>query len=113
VLPLRVATLAANEPWIERFCQAVMQLNFVHDQDIDSEEAVTKALDGLGVDPVHIIISATAEENKWALRRNSEEAAALGLFGAPMFRVGDEIYWGNDRLEDAIAASVARKASLN
>ena len=31
-----------------------------------------------------------------------EHAAELGLFGAPSFRVGEELFWGNDRLADAL-----------
>ncbi|HWP64872.1 MAG TPA: DsbA family protein [Candidatus Limnocylindria bacterium] len=33
----------------------------------------------------------------------TDQAAALGIFGAPMLRVGDEFFWGNDRVEEAIA----------
>jgi 2-hydroxychromene-2-carboxylate isomerase len=40
---------------------------------------------------------------KESLRRQTEEAVARGIFGAPTFVVGDELFWGNDRLEDAIA----------
>jgi 2-hydroxychromene-2-carboxylate isomerase len=35
--------------------------------------------------------------------QQTEEAAARGLFGAPSFTVGDELFWGNDRLEEALA----------
>ena len=38
-----------------------------------------------------------------ALREQTERAQALGIFGAPSFVVGGELYWGNDRLGDAIA----------
>ena len=36
---------------------------------------------------------------KDTLRRNSEEAVERGAFGAPTFFVGDEMFWGNDRLD--------------
>ncbi|HEX9665685.1 MAG TPA: DsbA family protein, partial [Thermodesulfobacteriota bacterium] len=36
------------------------------------------------------------------LRKQTEEAIGLGIFGAPSFVVGNELFWGNDRLEDAI-----------
>jgi 2-hydroxychromene-2-carboxylate isomerase len=41
-------------------------------------------------------------EAKARLRENTERARALGLFGAPSFVVRDELFWGNDRLEDAL-----------
>jgi 2-hydroxychromene-2-carboxylate isomerase len=37
------------------------------------------------------------------LKRQTEEAGSRGLFGAPSFTVGDELFWGNDRLEAALA----------
>jgi 2-hydroxychromene-2-carboxylate isomerase len=37
------------------------------------------------------------------LRAQNDEAVALGLFGAPSFTVRDELFWGNDRLEAALA----------
>jgi 2-hydroxychromene-2-carboxylate isomerase len=42
-------------------------------------------------------------EVKSRLRRQSEEAKARGIFGAPSFTVGDELFWGNDRLNEALA----------
>ena len=45
---------------------------------------------------------ANAPENKDALRRQTEEAASRGLFGAPSFTIGEELFWGNDRLEAAL-----------
>ena len=53
--------------------------------------------------PVENTPTANAPENKERLKRQTEEATARGLFGAPSFTVGDELFWGNDRLEDAIA----------
>jgi 2-hydroxychromene-2-carboxylate isomerase len=49
-----------------------------------------------------LVERALSPENKERLRRNVEEAAMRGLFGAPSFTVGDELFWGDDRLEDAI-----------
>jgi len=39
-----------------------------------------------------------------------ETAAARGIFGAPSFLVGDELFWGNDRLDDAVAWALAAQA---
>ena len=47
--------------------------------------------------------AANAPANKDALKQQTEEAMARGLFGAPSFVVGDELFWGNDRLETALA----------
>ena len=43
-----------------------------------------------------------SEEISINYRENTKEARASGIFGAPSFQVLDEIFWGDDRLEDAI-----------
>src|SRR5947208_1743665 len=45
---------------------------------------------------------------KGRLRAETERAIALGIFGAPTAVVGDELFWGNDRLEDAVAWAAGR-----
>jgi hypothetical protein len=49
---------------------------------------------------------AAAPETKERLRGQTEEAERRGIFGAPTFAVGDELFWGNDRLEDALLATL-------
>ena len=58
-----------------------------------------------------VMARAQLDANKLALRAQTERAAELGLFGAPSFRVGDELFWGNDRLEDALGWAVTDAAS--
>lgn len=103
ILPMRVALLGAEESWMAAFCQRVMLQSFAHDTDIDDPRVVGAALDELGLDTQAIIARAQGDMNKAALRAQTEEAQRLGIFGAPMFIVHGEMFWGNDRLEDAIA----------
>jgi 2-hydroxychromene-2-carboxylate isomerase len=60
-------------------------------------------LETLGQDPGAVLARAGSDQNKAALRAQTERAEALGIFGAPSFVVGEELYWGNDRLGDAVA----------
>ncbi len=60
-------------------------------------------LETLGHDPGAVLARAESPENKTLLREQTERAQQLGIFGAPSFVVDDELYWGNDRLGDAIA----------
>ena len=103
LLPLRVATLGANEPWIGAFCRDVMQLNFAQDREIDSPAAVGDVLEHLGLPAQQVIADALTDANKLKLREHTEQARALRIFGAPTFFVGVEMFWGNDRLDDALA----------
>ena len=62
--------------------------------------------DSFDADRGAVLARAESDQNKARLRAQTERAAALGIFGAPSFVVpasGGELYWGNDRLGDAIA----------
>ena len=76
------------------FARAVFRANFAEDRDI-ADPAVIAALGG-------DLQRAQQQEIKDALRRNVDEARALGFFGAPMFVTGGEPFFGQDRLADAI-----------
>ncbi|HZZ12665.1 MAG TPA: 2-hydroxychromene-2-carboxylate isomerase [Paraburkholderia sp.] len=103
LLAMRVALLGAQQDWIGAYCRSIMQLNFVHDRDIGSVDVVSEALDQLGLPARHLIADAQSDTNKLRLREQTERAAARGIFGAPTFFVGGEMFWGNDRLDDALA----------
>lgn len=103
VLPMRVAAFAVDKPWISAFCRNVMIQNWVEDLDINDQRNVRRALLDLVPYPDAIIAAALGDANKPRLRCNTEEAYARGIFGAPTMFVGNEMFWGNDRLNDAIA----------
>jgi 2-hydroxychromene-2-carboxylate isomerase len=105
LLPMRVALIGAEQPWIGEYCRKIMLLNFAEDRDIDSQDAVGEILVQLGLPAGEIINDARAEQNKRRLREQTETARAKGIFGAPTFFVGNEMFWGNDRLEDALASA--------
>jgi 2-hydroxychromene-2-carboxylate isomerase len=109
LLALRVAILAADEPWIGAYCRHIMRLNFALDRDIGSIEVVSEALSELGLPAQQIVAEAQSEANKLRLREQTEVAQAKGIFGAPTFFVGAEMFWGNDRLDDALAFCHSKK----
>lgn len=102
LLPARVALVGAGKEWMGAYCRRVMSLNFVEDREIDSHDAVADVLAQLGLPAQQIIDEAQAGVNKLRLRQQTEFAAGRGVFGAPMFFVGDDMFWGNDRLDDAL-----------
>jgi len=57
----------------------------------------------LALPATEIVSAAEAPAIKDRLREQTEQAARLGIFGAPTWVVGGELFWGNDRLEDAVA----------
>ncbi|HEV7816149.1 MAG TPA: 2-hydroxychromene-2-carboxylate isomerase [Janthinobacterium sp.] len=109
LLPMRVALLGAQQPWFAAYAGRIMQLNFAEDRDIDNEAAVSEVLLALGLPVDELIAAARSGEAKSRLRRQTEEAARRGIFGAPTFFVGSEMFWGNDRLEDALLFAAGRR----
>jgi 2-hydroxychromene-2-carboxylate isomerase len=103
LLPARVTIAAEHERWLPEFVRAVYHANFAQDRDISAGETIEEILRTLGADPAAILERALSAENKAKLREQSERAATRGSFGAPAFFAGDEMFWGSDRLEDAIA----------
>ena len=110
VLPSRIALLGAETPWIVAFCRQVMELNFVLDQDIDQPDRLAQILTEVGLQASDILQQAQAEPTKALLREQTEQARVRGIFGAPTFFVGTEMFWGNDRLDDALTLAQARGA---
>lgn len=103
VLAARVACHVADQPWAGDFIRAVYRANFAEDRDIAQPGVIAACLDALGQPGQALIDAAQSPAHKDALRRQTEAAKACGIFGAPTVMVGDEMFWGNDRLEAAIA----------
>lgn len=112
VLPLRIALAGATQPWMGEFCRRTMTMNFAEDRDIDSPEAMRDLLAALGLPAHRILEEALSDANKLRLRRQTETAAEKGIFGAPTFFAGNEMFWGNDRLDEAIAHCKAMPSVL-
>ncbi len=110
VLPARVALLGAKEPWIGAFCRQVMELNFVHDEDINKTDQLAPILTELNLPAAEILEQAQSDSMKARLREQTDEARHRGIFGAPTFFVGTEMFWGNDRLDDAMLLAAEQKA---
>jgi len=103
VLAARVACLGADRLWLPAFVRSVFRANFAEDRDITKPETIQAILDELDEPGDALLRQARSSDNKNRLRAQVDEARTLGLFGAPSFVVGKELFWGNDRLEDAIA----------
>jgi 2-hydroxychromene-2-carboxylate isomerase len=110
LLAARVACWFADAPWLPDFVRAVYRANFAEDRDISSPEVVARCLSVAGGDPAALIAEAQSAAAKERLRASTEEAIALGIFGAPSLTVGSELFWGHDRIEDALRWAVARPA---
>jgi predicted DsbA family dithiol-disulfide isomerase len=110
LLAARIACLAkaTSELWLPEFTRVVFQANFAEDREIGDPAEIRSILNSLGQSGAQLIEQAQAPENKLRLREQTRRAKELGIFGAPSFVVGAELFWGNDRLEDALAWAGSR-----
>jgi 2-hydroxychromene-2-carboxylate isomerase len=106
LLAARVAVVAGGDDWCPAFTRAVFTANFAEDRDISDGAVLSDIIADLGRDPSATIEMAQSAEIKAHLRAQTDEAKRRGIFGAPSFTVGDELFWGNDRLGTAIAWSM-------
>src|SRR3954468_6124293 len=101
VLAARVACAADDA--IAAVARAIFHANFARDLDIGDPAVLRTVLDCAGADGARLLERAQTPELKAQLRANTAEAQRLGIFGAPDFVVRGELFFGQDRLEDAIA----------
>ncbi len=88
------------------FAKAVFRANFAEDEDISNEAVVEEILRSLGQSEAWIERS-RSPENKEGLKKQTQRAMNLGIFGAPSFVADDtdELFWGDDRMEEALAGA--------
>jgi 2-hydroxychromene-2-carboxylate isomerase len=102
LLALRVGTIAAMEGWCPEYSKATYRSWFIDKKVPGIEPNVTDVLASLRKPAGDIIARAGGAEIAKQLKDNTEAARALGIFGAPTFAIGREIFWGDDRLEEAL-----------
>ncbi len=103
LLAARVACAFDDAPWVGAFIRKVYHANFARDLDVSQPQVIVDLLTDLGQDARAVIDAAQAPANKDVLKALTKEAADRGVFGAPTMTVGEELFWGNDRLDAAIA----------
>lgn len=101
-LAARVACRHLAAAWLPAFSRAVFEASFADDRDIGKASVLADCLDRLGLAGHDLVAEAQAPEHRPLLRAQVERARGLGLFGAPDFVIDGEVFWGNDRLEDAL-----------
>jgi 2-hydroxychromene-2-carboxylate isomerase len=104
----RVALIGAREGWCRVFTETVFRLHWTEGLAMTEPANTTAALAAAGQDAQRVLTLAAAPETKEAFKQQAERALERGIFGAPSFVVGDELFWGDDRLEDAIAFATSK-----
>jgi 2-hydroxychromene-2-carboxylate isomerase len=98
-LPLMRGAIAAEHAGcFPAYHAAIFPAFWADGLDLGREEVVREVLAGAGLDEKDIVGHAADPEVKEGLKAATEDAVRRGVFGAPTFFVGDEMFWGNDRL---------------
>lgn len=103
---MRGAVVAAEEGYLERYSEAAFAGMWRDAKKLDEETAIAETLDAAGIDGGHVLARIREDRVKQALKSWTEAAVKRGVFGAPSFFVGGEMFFGQDRLdfvEDALA----------
>jgi 2-hydroxychromene-2-carboxylate isomerase len=112
VLAARVALVALEDGFGEACVRATYRAEFSEDADISRPEVMERVVSGLGRDGAGVVARAQSQPVKDALRASTDEAMRLAIFGAPTFLVDGELFWGDDRLDDAVEWARGARAAV-
>ena len=98
----KVAILGKDQGWIKEYTILTYKKWFLEHLEPGSEPNLSSTLKEIGLDSDSVIKQAQTEEIEQKYLKNTEMAKNKGIFGSPTFIVENEVFWGDDRCEDAI-----------
>jgi 2-hydroxychromene-2-carboxylate isomerase len=116
VLAARIACSFQEAPWAFDFIAGVYAAEFQRGENVGSDAVLSSILTRLGIEPAAVLAEAQSAAGKAKLKAQTDEAIALGIFGAPTFVVesgpgeAPELFWGQDRVGEAVAWALGRHA---
>jgi len=97
-----VAIVGMGEGWGADFVRAAYRRWFQEGEETGSEPNLSSSLRDIGQDPARVLALANSPAANERLLAETDAARQLGIFGSPTFVIGAELFWGDDRLDDAI-----------
>jgi 2-hydroxychromene-2-carboxylate isomerase len=99
----KVAIVGRNEGWCPEYAIASYKRWFQQGLPAGNKPNLSGSLKEIGQDPDRVIALANSPQTETDYENATNEAKSLGIFGSPSFMVDGELFWGDDRLEDALA----------
>jgi 2-hydroxychromene-2-carboxylate isomerase len=99
LLTQRIAVGLVDTPEFDRYLEAVFNAAWRDSKNIADKAVLAEVLTSAGFDAAKLLALADVAANKEKLKANTDEAVSRGAFGAPTFFVGDEMHFGQDRLD--------------
>jgi 2-hydroxychromene-2-carboxylate isomerase len=107
VVALRAALLEVDQDQRRAITRELYRISFVEGRHLADIETVLDAVERVGLERESTRAALGSQEIKDLLRAETDDALALGVTGVPTVAVGEQLFWGDDRLEDAAAALAA------
>jgi 2-hydroxychromene-2-carboxylate isomerase len=107
---MRGAIVADMDGALMPYVEAVYHHMWEEPKKMDDPEVIRAALEASGIDAARILTRIQEQDVKDALLRNTEASVVRGTFGAPTFYLGEEMYFGKDRLRD-LEEEIARSST--
>lgn len=108
LLASRVAMVAAEEGWVEPYTVESFRAWYLEGLPLGTEDSLGAILPRVGQELGRVLAKAAEPAASARLEAETEAARRLGAFGSPTFAVGEELFWGDDRLEEAVAWAAGR-----
>ena len=96
---MRGAVAAQANGWFAPYHRAIYRATWVEAQNLGDDMVLRELLENVGVLATTLMADIERQEVKDRLRQNTDRAVKRGVFGAPTFFVGSEMFWGNDRID--------------
>lgn len=106
----RAMTFADRGGMLREFALAAMRMAFLEGVDLGRVEAVEGAAEHVGMDAREVREAISRQEIKDALKETNQRARSLGVFGVPTVALGDRLFWGDDRLDEAAAVQLDQRS---
>ena len=105
LVPLRAALVADEQGRLREFTRAAYRKSFVESRSLAELDNMLAAAREVGLEPDEVRDGIERPEIKERLKGNTEEALARGVTGIPTIAIGEELFWGDDHLDEAAAAA--------
>jgi 2-hydroxychromene-2-carboxylate isomerase len=103
--PLRAALVAGELGRMREFSKAAFRKAFVESRSLAELDNIAAAARDAALDPDEVTEGIQRPEIKERLKRHTDEALARGVTGIPTVAIGDQLFWGDDRLDEAVTAA--------
>jgi 2-hydroxychromene-2-carboxylate isomerase len=93
------ALAAQANGWFALYHRVIYRATWAEAQNLGDDTVLQELLENVGIPATRLMAEIERAEIKDRLRQNTDRALERGVFGAPTFFVGDEMFWGNDRFD--------------